>query len=137
MLKLLRLIEDHLEWEDVLAYIDTLLGGGYKDLMHESAGETSRDYLDQAIAAYERGMTLDLNDYYPASTCPGSTGCAAAGATRSGRPRSRRSSWPRVRPGSSTGPGTIGPCPPGWGRRSTRGTWNWRAIWWHRSADGA
>ncbi|PRX52740.1 uncharacterized protein DUF4071 [Nonomuraea fuscirosea] len=117
VLKLLRLIEDHLEWEDVLAYIDTLpdalqrhppvierrqlalartgkaaesaaalerliervgpssermglLGGRYKDLMHESAGETSRDYLDQAIAAYERGMTLDLNDYYPASNLP-------------------------------------------------------------------
>ncbi|MCP2355324.1 hypothetical protein HD597_002344 [Nonomuraea thailandensis] len=119
VLELLKLIEDHLEWEDVLGYIDTLqpslrghplvverkqlalartgraaesaaaleqlieregesserlglLGGRYKDLMHEArqAGAPFQGHLARAIAAYERGMALDLNNYYPSSNLP-------------------------------------------------------------------
>ncbi|MEV5891203.1 hypothetical protein [Nonomuraea fuscirosea] len=36
------------------------------------------------------------------------------------------------------GPSPVFEAPPGFPqRRSTRATWSWRAIWWHRSADGA
>ncbi|MGR6917260.1 tetratricopeptide repeat-containing protein [[Actinomadura] parvosata] len=119
VLKLLKLIEDHLTWEDVLAYIDGLpanlrghppivereqlalartgkaapavaaleqlmhragessermglLGGRYKDLMYEAmrSGLAYKGYLNKAIEAYERGMTLNLNDYYPSSNLP-------------------------------------------------------------------
>jgi hypothetical protein len=45
-----------------------LLGGRYKELYvaeHDPARKA--DHLDRAIAAYEAGMQLDLNDYYPAS----------------------------------------------------------------------
>ncbi len=41
-----------------------LLGGRYKKKW--SAGKDPAD-LDRAIAEYERGMKLDLNDYYPSS----------------------------------------------------------------------
>lgn len=51
-----------------------LLGGRYKKLYREATekGE-ARDaarYLDLAIEHYDRGMKLDLNDYYPASNLP-------------------------------------------------------------------
>jgi hypothetical protein len=50
-----------------------LLGGRYKKLAAESR-ETApglyRRYLDQAIDHYERGMRLDLNDYYPTCNLP-------------------------------------------------------------------
>jgi tetratricopeptide (TPR) repeat protein len=50
-----------------------LLGGRYRKLAAESRGKTPdlcRRYLDQAIEHYERGMRLDLNDYYPACNLP-------------------------------------------------------------------
>ena len=51
-----------------------LIGGRYKKLAAEArqAGDEAawRDHLDQAIAHYQRGMQLDLNDYYPSSNLP-------------------------------------------------------------------
>lgn len=48
-----------------------LLGGRYKQLANEASDEPERRrYLDQAINSYERGMTADLNDYYPTSNLP-------------------------------------------------------------------
>ena len=48
-----------------------LLGGRYKQLMRQAQDPAERQrYLDLAIEAYEYGMTLDLNDYYPASNLP-------------------------------------------------------------------
>ncbi len=51
-----------------------LIGGRYKKLSTEASklGDASAasDYLDQAIAHYEAGMQLDLNDYYPSCNLP-------------------------------------------------------------------
>jgi tetratricopeptide (TPR) repeat protein len=51
-----------------------LIGGRYKKLANEArqGGDQAahRDYLDQAIVHYERGMRLDLNDYYPTCNLP-------------------------------------------------------------------
>jgi hypothetical protein len=48
-----------------------ILGGRYKQLMLASTdARERRQYLDRAIAAYERGMAEDLNDYYPSSNLP-------------------------------------------------------------------
>jgi tetratricopeptide (TPR) repeat protein len=48
-----------------------LLGGRYKRLYAQAQDKGSRRrYLDKAIEHYERGMLLDLNDYYPASNLP-------------------------------------------------------------------
>jgi hypothetical protein len=48
-----------------------LLGGRYKQMMDQAQNPLERQrYLDLAIEAYEHGMTLDLNDYYPASNLP-------------------------------------------------------------------
>jgi tetratricopeptide (TPR) repeat protein len=51
-----------------------LLGGRYKNLADEAraAGrdQAAKDYLDRAIEHYDRGMRLDLNDFYPASNLP-------------------------------------------------------------------
>jgi hypothetical protein len=51
-----------------------LLGGRYKKLSDaaRAAGDDARarDYLDQAIEQYDRGMRLDLNDFYPSSNLP-------------------------------------------------------------------
>jgi len=45
-----------------------LLGGRYKRLyVAEQNPARKASYLDQAIAEYEAGMQLDLNDYYPSS----------------------------------------------------------------------
>jgi len=45
-----------------------LLGGRYKRLYAaEQDPARKAQYLDQAIAEYEAGMQLDLNDYYPSS----------------------------------------------------------------------
>jgi hypothetical protein len=45
-----------------------LLGGRYKRLYSaEQDPARKAEYLDRAIAEYEAGMQLDLNDYYPAS----------------------------------------------------------------------
>ncbi len=48
-----------------------LLGGRFKDLMRVAHREADRrQYLNKAIDAYEKGMQVDLNDYYPASNLP-------------------------------------------------------------------
>lgn len=49
-----------------------LIGGRYKKLYDGApAGSAEKTrYLAQAIDQYERGMLLDLNDYYPASNLP-------------------------------------------------------------------
>jgi hypothetical protein len=51
-----------------------LIGGRYKKLADAAnkAGDDGgyRTYLDQAIEHYERGMRLDLNDFYPSSNLP-------------------------------------------------------------------
>jgi hypothetical protein len=48
-----------------------LLGGRYKQLGDEASdGAERRRYLDEAISSYERGMAVDLNDYYPTSNLP-------------------------------------------------------------------
>ena len=59
-----QLIADHGETADRLG----MLGGRYKRLARtaDTPGE-GRRYLDLAIGAYQRGMDVDLNDFYPAS----------------------------------------------------------------------
>jgi tetratricopeptide (TPR) repeat protein len=48
-----------------------LLGGRYKKLYQESNDDGDQlEYLDQAIEHYEKGMILDLNDYYPSCNLP-------------------------------------------------------------------
>jgi hypothetical protein len=48
-----------------------LLGGRFKELYDEAADPADRArYLSEAIAHYERGMMLDLNDFYPSSNLP-------------------------------------------------------------------
>jgi hypothetical protein len=48
-----------------------LLGGRYKQLRNAATTEAERErYLDLAIDAYEQGMRLDLNDFYPTSNLP-------------------------------------------------------------------
>ncbi|TDH59805.1 hypothetical protein E2C06_25520 [Dankookia rubra] len=48
-----------------------LIGGRYKRLYRDAKTEADRArYLKKAIEHYERGMTLDLNDYYPSSNLP-------------------------------------------------------------------
>jgi MAP3K TRAFs-binding domain len=48
-----------------------LLGGRYKQLMKAAEKtEQKRYYLNKAIETYEKGMQLDLNDYYPSSNLP-------------------------------------------------------------------
>jgi hypothetical protein len=48
-----------------------LLGGRYKKLADASTDADDRArYLDKAIEEYDRGMRLDLNDYYPSSNLP-------------------------------------------------------------------
>jgi tetratricopeptide (TPR) repeat protein len=48
-----------------------LLGGRYKALYEDAVDLPSKtSYLKQAITSYERGMMLDLNDYYPSSNLP-------------------------------------------------------------------
>jgi hypothetical protein len=48
-----------------------LIGGRYKKLYDAAADPQSKSaYLNKAIASYDRGMMLDLNDYYPSSNLP-------------------------------------------------------------------
>ena len=48
-----------------------LLGGRYKVLFEVASDAlTKSNYLNKAIASYERGMMLDLNDYFPSSNLP-------------------------------------------------------------------
>jgi|SRR5579864_510589 len=48
-----------------------LLGGRYKQLFKEAtAAEDRLSYLERAIECYERGMELDLNEYYCSSNLP-------------------------------------------------------------------
>ena len=62
-----QLISDHGETSERLG----LLGGRYKRLADAAGSPAERAaYLEKAIAAYQRGMEVDLNDYYPASNLP-------------------------------------------------------------------
>ncbi len=48
-----------------------LIGGRYKRLMASATSPVERArYLSKAISHYERGMMLDLNDYYPSCNLP-------------------------------------------------------------------
>jgi hypothetical protein len=48
-----------------------LLGGRYKSLYREARTPADRRrYLTRAIESYQRGMDVDLNEYYPASNLP-------------------------------------------------------------------
>jgi hypothetical protein len=47
-----------------------LLGGRYKRLFANADGGDKAEFLNRAIDAYERGMELDLNQYYCASNLP-------------------------------------------------------------------
>ena len=48
-----------------------LIGGRYKALYENAADAVSKaNYLNRALASYQRGMMLDLNDYYPSSNLP-------------------------------------------------------------------
>jgi hypothetical protein len=51
-----------------------LIGGRYKKLADVAKAEGDplgyEDFLDRAIAEYEKGMKLDLNDFFPSSNLP-------------------------------------------------------------------
>ena len=47
-----------------------LIGGRFKSLFRAAAEPQKATYLTEAIKHYERGMTLDLNDYYPSCNLP-------------------------------------------------------------------
>jgi len=51
-----------------------LIGGRYKKLAAAATavgdGVRARDFLDRAIENYDRGMRLDLNDFFPSSNLP-------------------------------------------------------------------
>lgn len=51
-----------------------LIGGRYKKLFNSTSKQDDpakkSTYLDRAIAAYDKGMRLDLNDYYPSCNLP-------------------------------------------------------------------
>jgi hypothetical protein len=47
-----------------------LLGGRYKRLFATAKPEDKADFLNSAIDAYQRGMDLDLNQYYCSSNLP-------------------------------------------------------------------
>jgi hypothetical protein len=47
-----------------------LLGGRYKRLFMNAKDEDKAELLDRAIGAYQRGMELDLNQYYCSSNLP-------------------------------------------------------------------
>jgi hypothetical protein len=65
--RLQQLIADHGETAERLG----LLGGRYKRLYRDArTPQERRRYLDAAIRAYQRGMDVDLNDFYPASNLP-------------------------------------------------------------------
>ena len=62
-----QLVSDHGETSERLG----LLGGRYKRLADSVSSPTERSaYLGKAIGAYQRGMEVDLNSYYPASNLP-------------------------------------------------------------------
>ena len=47
-----------------------LIGGRFKSLYRAAAESQKTSYLTEAIKHYERGMKLDLNDYYPSCNLP-------------------------------------------------------------------
>jgi len=47
-----------------------LLGGRYKRLFTNAEDEDKAEFLNTAIDAYERGMEIDLNQYYCSSNLP-------------------------------------------------------------------
>ena len=65
--RLQQLIADYGETSERLG----LLGGRYKDLYNKAQEpKEKRRYLRKAIESYQRGMDVDLNDFYPASNLP-------------------------------------------------------------------
>ena len=69
-----------------------LLGGRYKRLFAKAATPAERlVYLGKSIDAYERGMELDLNQYYCSSNLPRLYRRGSARATTSGRDPFQRS----------------------------------------------
>jgi hypothetical protein len=65
--RLQQLIADYGETSERLG----LLGGRYKDLYNKAQKpKEKRKYLRMAIESYQRGMDVDLNDFYPASNLP-------------------------------------------------------------------
>jgi hypothetical protein len=48
----------------------SLLGGRYKREMRSASADDRPRYLNKSIECYERGMDLDLNDYYCSSNLP-------------------------------------------------------------------
>lgn len=64
-------LETLVETEGETAERRGLLGGRYKAMYDASLDADSRcKFLNQSISQYERGMQLDLNDYYPSSNLP-------------------------------------------------------------------
>ena len=48
-----------------------LIGGRYRTLFREATNDKSKNrYLDRAIEHYQKGMDLDLNEYYPSCNLP-------------------------------------------------------------------
>ena len=47
-----------------------LIGGRFKSLYRAAEGAQKATYLTKAIEHYDRGMKLDLNDYYPSCNLP-------------------------------------------------------------------
>jgi hypothetical protein len=65
--RLQQLIADHGETSERLG----LLGGRYKELYNAAhEPKEKRKFLRNAIESYQRGMDVDLNDFYPASNLP-------------------------------------------------------------------
>lgn len=64
-------LEALIERDGPTAEREGLLAGRYKQLMRaakkNSRNKDARQYRDLAIQHYERGMVIDLNEYYPAS----------------------------------------------------------------------
>ena len=65
--RLQQLIADYGETSERLG----LLGGRYKELYKRAQEpKEKRKFLRKAIESYQRGMDIDLNDFYPASNLP-------------------------------------------------------------------
>ncbi len=66
-LKAIAAIEELIKLEGDSSERQGLLGGRYKKLWNATG---KPEHLDRAIRAYEAGMYLDLNDYFPISNLP-------------------------------------------------------------------
>jgi tetratricopeptide (TPR) repeat protein len=69
--KAIVLLEALVETEGESSERRGLLGGRYKALYDAAEdSDSKRQFLSQAISQYERGMQLDLNDYFPSCNLP-------------------------------------------------------------------